>query len=56
MTAMQELQSRIEAAVRRTVERDGISERVAFNRHMQELIRTAPNVALAYMLWLAAGK
>jgi hypothetical protein len=56
MDAMRSLQVRVEAAVRRTVERDGVSEREAFARHLAELKATAPRAYRAYVLWLAAER
>jgi elongation factor P hydroxylase len=49
---MTELHKRIKAAVTRSMEQ-GIGERQAFENHIRALIASAPNVANAYMVWLA---
>jgi hypothetical protein len=54
MDAMTELHARVTAAVRRCVEKAGVSEREAFDRQMRGLAAEWPPVFAAYCKWLAA--
>jgi len=47
-----ELNARIQAAVKKTMEKDAVSEKEAFARHMKYLMAEAPKTAMAYMAWL----
>lgn len=52
MNEMNQLHDRIQAAIKRAMSRDGITEREAFACHMKHLMAEAPKVAAAYMRWL----
>ena len=47
-----EMHTRIQASIKKTVEKDGVSEKEAFARHMNYLMAEAPKTAMAYMAWL----
>jgi hypothetical protein len=47
-----ELNARIQTAVKKTMEKDSVSEKEAFARHMKCLMAEAPKTAMAYMAWL----
>lgn len=50
---LSELHTRIQNAVKLAMEKDGVSEREAFTRHMKYLMAEAPKTAMAYMAWLS---
>jgi hypothetical protein len=52
-TVVAELHTRITAAVARSVQERGISERDAFRSHMKQLAQQHPKCFIVYFRWLA---